>query len=547
METQPQSSSTDSSDTTRTTSANRQLQAVLDAASELSIIATDPDGLITIFNRGAEKMLGYTSAEMVGKQTSMLLHLAPEVEQRGIELSRRLGKQISGFRVFVENSRHSGVEKREWTYIRKDGSHLSVNLTVTIIRDDQGAISGFLGIAEDLTERKQAEQEREKLSQDLLHAHRMESIGRLASGVSHDLNNLLTPILGYAEMLRNACASDERLLKRIHGILEAAGKARDLNRQLLAFSRKQILEMKVIDLNQVITSLTAILGHTIRQDISIALKLEPQLGSIQADRTQVEQIIMNLAINAQDAMPNGGTLTLETANSTLTSPPNHASELKPGPYVVLSVRDEGLGMTTETMCHIFEPFFTTKDPGKGTGLGLATVFGIAQQHGGHAAATSEPGCGSTFTVYFPRLDDPAITGSDLDQRGCWRLHGNRTILLVEDNPLVREMTRELLTEQGYTVLVASGGREATALMVKHTKNVDLLLTDIIMPGMSGIALYETIRPLYPALKVIFMSGYNNYDLSRKTLNDNGHHYIHKPFTHDAILNTIDEVLSTRRS
>jgi len=531
---------------TLTVSTECQLQAVLDAASEISIIATDPDGMITIFNRGAEKMLGYSAAEVVGAHTPMLFHLESEVELIGKELSRHRGKEIRGFRVFVESSRMPEVKKREWTYVRKDGSNFRVNLTVTIIRDEQDSASGFLGIAEDLTERKEAERERDRLTHDLLHAHRMESIGRLASGVSHDLNNLLTPILGYAEMLRNACANDERLLKRVHGILEAAVKARDLNRQLLAFSRKQILEMKVLDLNQVVSSLSTILNHTIRQDITISLKLDPRLDTILADRTQVEQIILNLSINAQDAMPHGGSLLIETANREIAVPAKYAAELDPGHYITLAITDNGIGMTPEIMRHIFEPFFTTKEPGKGTGLGLATVFGIARQHGGHAYAVSEPGQGSTFTIYFPRMDDPSSANSETVQNGSWNLHGNRTILLVDDNSMVREMTRELLSEQGYTILVAASAQEATALMVKHTLNVDLLLTDIIMPGMSGTMLYETIKPLYPALKVIYMSGYDENALAAQIADGSTHFYIHKPFTHDAILNKIDEVFSNQR-
>lgn len=543
MEAQPQPTPTDSNRTEREHPVNRQLQAVLDAASETAIIATDPAGLITIFNRGAENMLGYPTAEMVGRQTPLLLHLASEVEQYGSVLSRRMGREIGGFGVFAESALLSGVEKRDWTYVRKDGSQLPVSLTVTVIRDDRGAAAGFLFIAEDLTERRAAEREREKLTRDRLHAHRMESVGRLASGVSHDLNNLLTPILGYAEMLRKACAADERLLKRVHGILEAAGQARDLNRHLLAFSRKQVLEMKSIDLNQVISSFADQLEQTIRRDITISLKLDPRLGSILADRAQVEQIIMNLCLNAQDAMPHGGSLVIETSNLLPAPSWESASELKPGSYVVLSVTDSGLGMTPNIMEQIFEPFFTTKASGKGAGLGLATVFGIARQHDGHIHAASEPGHGSTFTVNFPRLDDPESAEARPSRERGGEPGRSRTILLVEDTPLVREMTCELLTEQGYCVLAAADAQEATALMVKHSRHVDLLLTDIILPGKSGTALYETIKPLCPDLKVIFMSGYNDPVGDRQ----DGRHYIHKPFTHDAILNKIDDVIGNQRS
>ncbi|OGR29790.1 MAG: hypothetical protein A2X83_09550 [Desulfuromonadales bacterium GWD2_54_10] len=785
---------------TKTTlaSANLQLQAVLNAASEFSIIATDQDGLITIFNRGAEKMLGYTAEEMVGQLTPLAIHLASEINERAIELSNELGRPVAGFRVFVEHARDVGAEQHEWTYLRKDGNRLMVSLTVTVIRDEQGNISGFLGIAEDitrrkaterqlkeneellgniintipnpifykdcngfytgcndafcsylgfpkekiihstvydlapkkladiyhqadldlmqkkgtqvyetsvryadekihdvifykstmlredgtlrglvgvmldiserkqaekeliqkeelfhllfeksgdanllidgtaiidcneatlrilgytdklqiidthpgdispefqpdgrrssekanemmlhayeqgsyrfewlylrmngtplpvevmltaipmherwllhtawrdLTDRKQAEEEKERLSQSLLHAQKIESIGRLAGGVAHDFNNLLTPIMVYAEMLRASCGTDELTLKKIEGIISAACKARDLTRQLLAFGRKQVLEMKIIDLNRTLEAFSPILERTIREDIHISLKLAPNLGSIMADRPQIEQIIMNLAVNAQDAMPTGGALLIETTNIVLHESARTHPELATGPYVKLSVSDSGCGMDKETLDKIFEPFFTTKEPGKGTGLGLATVFGIVKQHKGHVNVYSEPGHGSTFTVYFPRQDGQAGIYDTPRVPELARLHHNVTILLVEDNTMVRELAYELLTDQGYSVLMVEEPLQAVALLETNRDAVDLLLSDVIMPGLSGPALYELLKPLKPGLKVIFMSGYNEDMIAHQYMRGDNPNYIQKPFSSHDLLQKIDEVLS----
>lgn len=782
--------------------ANLQLQAVLDAASEFSIIATDKDGLITIFNRGAEKMLGYSAHEMVGKQTPMAMHLASEIDERGKELSKELGRPVTGFRVLVEQARVVGTEQHEWTYLRKDGGRLLVSLTVTIILDEQGHTTGYLGIAEDitqrkaaerqlleseellssiintipnpifykdcngiytgcndafcrylgfprekiinstvydlapkklaesyhqadidlmqkkgiqvyetpvryadnklhdvlfyksamlrkdgslrglvgvmldiselkqaeyelrqkeelfhllfeksgdanllidgtayidcneatlrmlgctdkqqvldshpgdlspeyqpdgarsaskanemllyayehgshrfewlhrrmdgtplpvevmltaipmrdrwllhtawrdLTDRKRAEAEQERLAQNLLHAQKIESIGRLAGGVAHDFNNLLTPIMVYAEMLRTSCASDEKTMKKLNGIISASCKARDLTSQLLAFGRKQILEMKIVNLNEILEAFSPILERTIREDIHITMKLAPDLGSIMADRPQIEQIIMNLAINAQDAMPGGGDLLIETSTIILHESEKIHSQLPPGEYVKLCVSDTGCGMDSATQERIFEPFFTTKESGKGTGLGLATVFGIAKQHSGHVDVYSEPDHGSTFTVYFPRLDGQSATADNVEEVNCPRLHRDICILLVEDNAMVRELTNELLTDQGYSVLVAEDPQQALSLMDTNLDAVDLLLSDVIMPHMSGPALFEKLKQLKPGLQVIFMSGYNEDLIVNRHVLADSTCYIQKPFLSHDLLQKIDEVLSQKQS
>lgn len=411
----------------------------------------------------------------------------------------------------------------------------------TILRSD-GQVGGLVGVMLDITALKQAEDEKDKLTQSLLHSQKIESIGRLAAGVAHDFNNLLTPILGYAEMIRKAFESDERTTKRVNGIIDAANKARDLNRQLLAFGRKQLLDMKLLDLNQVIESFNSILSRTIRGDISISLKLDSSLGSIMADKGQLEQILMNLAINAQDAMPDNGKLVIETANIILSQSFAENLNLKPGAYVQLTISDNGCGMEAETVSHIFEPFYTTKEAGHGTGLGLATVFGIVCQHGGSINVYSEPGFGTTFKLYFPRLDERPSAEIKAEEAEESSSHRGQTILVVEDNPMVREMTCELLENSDYTVLEADGPEQAAILLKKHGKPIDLFLSDVIMPGINGPALYDILKEFQADLKVLYMSGYSGNILSLQGMGDDSPNFIRKPFTPNALLLKMDKLI-----
>ncbi len=522
---------------------NRQLQAVLNAASEFSIIATDRDGLITIFNRGSEKMLGYRADEMVGKQTTLALHLSSEIEAREKELSSELGREVTGFMVFVEHARDAGAEQHEWTYIHKDGYRLLVSLTVTPILDELGNITGFLGIAEDITRQRVAEEEKEKMAQSLLHAQKIDSIGRLAGGIAHDFNNLLTPMMVYGEMLRSACACDENSLNKIDGILAAAGKARDLTRQLLAFGRKQIMEMKTIDLNQTIKAFSLMLERTIRENISISLRLDADPANILADKSQIEQIIMNLAVNAQDAMPDGGTLLIETSSLTLQQAAIGHPDLQPGRYILFTVSDTGIGMDEETRGRVFEPFFTTKAKGKGTGLGLATVFGIVKQHGGSISLYSEPDNGSTFRIYLPSVEEsPVEDVASYDNTIRKTVCGNATILVVEDNQMVRELTAELLTESGYTVLSADGPQQGLEMLLAHNRHVDLLLSDVIMPLKNGIMLYEELKNIQPDLKVLYMSGYSENFIHINNSSGINTNYIQKPFTAQSLLDKVEAII-----
>ena len=424
-----------------------------------------------------------------------------------------------------------------------DGSLHDIVFNKSTILHRDGQVGGLVGVMLDITALKQAEAEKEKLTQNLLHSQKIESIGRLAAGLAHDFNNLLTPIIGYGEMIRKSAESDERTMKKINGILAAATKARDLNRQLLAFGRKQLLNMQLLDLNQVIDSFNSILSRTIRGDISISLQLDPSLGSIMADKGQLEQILMNLAINAQDSITDNGKLIIETANITLSQSPVGNFNLKPGAYALLMISDNGCGMDAETVSHIFEPFYTTKQVGHGTGLGLATVYGIISQHGGSINVYSEPGYGTTFKLYFPRLDERPPVEVITEKTEEVVLHRGRTILVVEDNVMVREMTCELLESAAYIVLEADCAEQAITLLQSHNKPIDLLLSDVIMPGMNGPAMYELLKEFQADLKVLYMSGYSENVFSSRGIGDDSDNYIRKPFTANALFDKIDKLLS----
>ena len=381
---------------------------------------------------------------------------------------------------------------------------------------------------------RRAEQEKEMLTAQLLQSQKLESVGRLAGGVAHDFNNLLTPILGYAGLLRSGGPALKNPAAMAAEIMSAGQRARELVAQLLAFSRKQVLEMKVCDLNGIVTEFYGILRSTIRENIDIRITRAPGLWPIRADRTQVDQIIMNLAVNAQDAMPSGGTLTLETSNTTV-GERGDPSGARPGDYVCLTCTDTGHGIAREVIGHIFEPFYTTKSAGTGTGLGLATVFGIVTQHGGSISVTSEPGHGSTFRILLPRtVEIPGREEATPDTPAAVAV--GRTVLLVEDMEPVRRMVGIALGLRGYQVLEASNGPEAVEVAGAHAGAIDVLLTDIIMPGMNGVELFNRLAARRPSLKVLYMSGYAGTVISDHGIDQDS--FIQKPFTTDALLSKL---------
>ena len=392
-----------------------------------------------------------------------------------------------------------------------------------------------VGISLDVTERHTLEAQYQQ-------AQKMEAIGRLAGGVAHDFNNLLTVILGFCELLLAGLTPDDPRHADVTEIQHAGARAAGLTRQLLAFSRKEIIEPRLLDLNGIVADIRVMLGRLIEEDVTIVLNLWPALAPVKADRGQMEQIVLNLALNARDAMPKGGTLTIETANVELREHDvqTHVA-VKPGPYVVLTVTDTGTGMTTDVQARLFEPFFTTKEPGKGTGLGLATVHGIAAQSGGGVAIDSEVGRGSSFMVYFPQADtaEPVAVASPPVDRGRGVV---QTVLVVEDADGLRELTKRLLERQGYTVLLAANAEEARHLFEKHP-TIDLLLTDVVMPGASGPELVRQLLEIRPALKVVYMSGYTDEAIVHHGVLDPGIMFLHKPFSSESLGRKIREVLN----
>src|SRR5437879_1802067 len=386
--------------------------------------------------------------------------------------------------------------------------------------------------------------ERKKLEEQLRQAQKMEAIGQLTGGIAHDFNNMLTVIIGYSELMLQRLKADDPLRSEVEQVKEAGVRASLLTRQLLAFSRKQVLQPRVLDLNAVLTNMDRMLQRLIGEDIDLVTVPAPGLGRVLADPGQIEQVIMNLAVNARDAMPQGGKLTIETANVELDDAyARQHGPVQSGPYVMLAVSDTGCGMDAETQARIFEPFFTTKEPGKGTGLGLSTVYGIVKQSEGYVWVYSEVGRGTTFKVYLPMVEgavetvEPGVTPTRT-------VRGSETILLVEDDHAVRVLARSVLQAHGYSVLEASQGKEALLLSGQHEGPIHLMVTDTVMPGMSGRDLSECLKPSRPNMKVIFMSGYTDKAIIHHGELAPGTAFLQKPFTPDALALKVRGVLDS---
>lgn len=397
-------------------------------------------------------------------------------------------------------------------------------------------------LVNDITERLKAEAERDKLQAQLLQSQKLESIGRLAGGVAHDYNNMLGVIIGYAELMRTKLAPEDPLGRDLDQIQKAAVRSRDITQQLLAFSRKQVFELKILDPNKLIKDFEKTLSRLVGEDIDILFLPSPNIGKIEFDPTQIEQIVMNLVVNARDAMPHGGKLTMETADVCLDEAycKEHIGFL-PGDFVMITVSDNGLGMGSETVNQIFEPFFTTKELGKGTGLGLATVYGIVKQGGGFINVYSEPGQGTTFKIYIPAIaGEPEL--KEKTEKSQPEL-GSETVLLVEDEKMVRNMTQAILEKLGYKVISADGPEEALFVFEKEHRAIDLLITDVVMPAMNGKALYNRLKSLRPDLKVLYMSGYTTNVVVHHGVLDKDVQFITKPFSITNLANKVRETLN----
>ena len=479
------------------------------------LIAVHQDGRFRFINRAGCEMLGVDGPEaVIGRPVQDFV--PPE---RRDESHRRIR------RVIHAGGRSPVYEQR---LCRADGTERTIEV-VGIPIDYEGEPAIQI-IARDITEQLRMNEENARLEERFHQAQKLESVGRLAGGVAHDLNNLLSPILGYGEMLLGDLSESDERRASVSEIVGAGQRARDLVRQLLAFSRKQTLSLSPIDLNEVLARFETLLRRTIREDIAIEVHTAPALPPVRGDIGQLEQVIMNLSVNAQDAMPDGGTLTIETAVADLDEDYAAAHEgARPGRYVMLGVSDTGVGMDIETRRHVFEPFFTTKAKDKGTGLGLATCYGIIKQHGGNIWVYSEESQGTTFKIYLPVCGAPAAAEKSPTPPPP-AARGGETVLLVEDNEAVRNLAGTILTRQGYTVLTAENGTDALKVLENHGGPVHLLLTDVIMPEMNGRDLFARLSAQYPDLRVLFMSGYTDNVIAHQGVMDPDVSFIQKPFS-----------------
>jgi PAS domain S-box-containing protein len=493
-------------------------QRYLDTA-DVILLALDLEGRVTLVNRKGCEILGRTESDLLGCnwiETCLPLRIREALTTRLANLATADGSA-------VENP-----------IVTADGAERLIEWRNSVVRDEAGRVTGSFSSGTDVTDRRTLEEQYRQ-------AQKMEAIGRLAGGVAHDFNNLLTAILGYCELLLATRDPTDPDFADIAEIQRSGLRAAGLTGQLLAFSRKQIIEPTLLDVNSVVAGMRAMLERLIGEAVSVAWILRPGLASIKADRGQLEQIVMNLALNARDAMPHGGTLTVETANVELDDhPPTSHAEVIRGSYVVLNVTDTGSGMTPQVQARLFEPFFTTKEVGKGTGLGLATVHGIVTRAGGTVGVYSEVGRGSSLKVYFPAavgLEAAAeIPGPSTASRA-----GTETILVVEDADGLRELTKRLLERQGYTVLIAADATEALSIFDARS-GIDVLLTDVVMPGASGPELTRQLIGRQPGLRVIYMSGYTEDTITHHGVLKPGIDFIHKPFTSATLGRKIREVL-----
>ncbi len=418
--------------------------------------------------------------------------------------------------------------------VRRDGTPIDLSGSAAPLRDATGAIVGMAGVLLDITDRK-------RLEEELGQAQRLESVGRLAGGIAHDFNNILTAISGYAELLLLDLESSDPRRAHAQEIGRASERASELVRQLLAFSRKQFLRPRAMSVNAVLADLEPMLSRLIGDDVELVVSRSMELCDVRADPPQVEQMIVNLVVNARDAMPQGGILEITTEITTPGEDVAQSLGLEGGPYMVLRVRDTGVGIGEETRSHIFEPFFTTKEPGKGTGLGLATAHGMVTQSGGAIEVESRPGFGTTFSVYLPAIGDAADRIAPGIQPPSERL-GCETVLLVEDEEAVRNFADRILVDSGYTVLVAANAHDALTLATNHEQAIDLLLTDVVLPGMSGRELAEELSARFPGINVLFASGYPDDALLRNGIKHRNASYIGKPFSGSALRQAVRQTL-----
>lgn len=511
----------------------RLLLTALEQASEVVYLTTGYDGedrpTILYANPAFAAVTGYDTNEAAGQ--SPLILEGPKTDK---EEMARLKSELRAGRGY----------RGELTFHRKGGAEFLAELHISPVRDDSGAVTHYVSIMQDVTERRSQERHLQQIL-------RVDAVGRLAGGIAHDFRNILMAVNGYSDMILRSLPEADPNHRRAKQIKLSGMRGAALTSQFLAFSRQQILQPKVIDLNAIVTTLAvnsdSMLRRLIREDIDLVINLSPTLGRVKADPTQVEQILVNLAVNASDAMPQGGRLLLETGETYLDDAyARQHHPTKPGHYVMLAVTDTGTGMDEATVARIFEPYFTTKEVGKGTGLGLATVYGIVKQSGGYVWVYSEPGLGTTFKVYLPRVDAPpdALAQPDEPADTADVPRGTETILLVEDDMVVRQLIRETLEMWGYTVLEASSGQRALNAHRGHDQPIDLVLTDVVMPGMSGRELVRQLAETHKDLRVVYMSGWTNNAIVQHGVLDANVHFVQKPVAPEELARKIREALDS---
>ena len=499
----------------------RSRLALIIDSSEDAILSKDLNGTITSWNKGAERIYGYSPEEVVGKPISLLVP-----EDHPDEIPGILRKIAAGER----------IEHHESVRVTKDGRRLEVSLSVSPLRNPSGEIVGASVIARDITAQKKAEGH-------LRQAQKMEAIGRLAGGVAHDFNNILGIINACTEFLRDRIDPTAEPSLYVENIRKATERGTSLTKQMLAFSRTSVVQPRILDLNERLREISKLLRPLLGEDVEVLIVPKTNSAVVEADPGQIDQIVVNLAVNARDAMPRGGKFILETNSVRFHDTfAEQQQAMPPGRYVLLAASDTGTGMDEATVSHIFEPFFTTKESGKGTGLGLATVYGIVKQSAGHILVYSEPGHGTTFKIYLPSAEHKIGIASNPEAEASVPKRKGTTILLVEDDEIMRSLTRKLLEEHGYTVVEADDGKSALEWTESHSTPIDLLLTDVMMRRMSGPELVERLTASRPDLKVVYMSGYTGELMANRDVLKPGVTLLEKPFSRSALLNTIHSKL-----
>jgi len=501
--------------------SERKYRSLVESIPDI-IFTLDLDGTINYIGPRWKKILGHDESEVLGKY---FIHFAPAEEHYLL------------VQVFKEarNDKKS-VENILWKYIRKDGQIRYFSGSAAPLLDEQGQVVGTMGIARDITEHK-------KLEEQVLQAQKMDSIGNLAGGIAHDFNNLLGGILGYASYVKKKMSPKDPLYHSVKNIERSAQQAAELTKQLLGFARRGKNQVKPINCNALIQDLIQFLGRTIDKRVTLEVELDAHLNLIEGDETQLEQSLINICLNARDAMPSGGTLKIVTTNQT---PPqiDHIKQRgrKEGDYIKITLSDTGTGMTPEVQSQIFEPFFTTKEPGRGTGLGLSMVYGIIQNHGGYIDLKSEPGQGTSFELYLPAIPDVMIEEIPPLSQGQIAHTGSETILVVDDEEIIRQLGADILEDEGYKVLMASRGEEAIQIYQENREDIALVVLDVVMPGLGGKETFLKLKNINPKIKVLLSSGYSTNEEVGGILKEGVGGFVQKPYRDEELIGKVREIL-----